>query len=296
MRRFWANTLMVSWLLVPADSLAARVITVEGPRVLLRDLIGARAVDNASTDLGPAPSPGARRRIFRSAAFAALNERAYGALPTYWDVETRGQQLSCAELTSRTQQALAARLPDGLSLQSLTCTRPITVPSGELQLDARVAEGSPTAGRVTLTIDIQVGTWPPRRVSLTGNLDGKRSVVVAGREIAPGVTVNAADLHLETRMASSLPSDCLSDAEGRRSLARVRAGALLRKGSLVEPPLVTSGAAVSIETQLQGLRVTARGTVRQDGRRGEMVTVLVTDSGKLVKARVAGPHLVLVDL
>jgi len=209
------------------------------------------------------------------------------------------EQLSCAELTRRTRAALAASLPEGLSLRSLACSRPLTVPAGEVLVEAHLADGARPAGRVALSLELRVGDAPVRRLSLIGQIDGNRPVVVAVREIAPGVAIAAADLRVDSRPASGLPSDCLGElgeVEGRRSLVRLRAGSLLRRGSVAEVPLVNSGAAVTVSTELPGLRVTVHGTARQDGRRGETILVLCAGSTRLVKARVVGPHAVVVDL
>jgi len=294
------------YLLVAAGSLAlgrpsvaAPAVTVAGPRVLLGDLLG-NGADDQTLDLGAAPAPGGRRRIYRRQVLAVLGAeaRGRGGLPSHWDVVTRGRELSCAELTRAVEEALAPSLPEGLTLLRLACSQPIGLPVGELQLEARLAEGARTAGRVNVTVELRVGAWPARRLTLGAQIEGSGAVVVAAREIAPGAALGPDDLRIEHRSASALPGDCLrarGEAEGKRSLVRLHPGALLRRGSLAEVPLIIQGGTVTVAAELQGLRVTSRGTARQDGRRGDTILVLCA-SGRLVKARVVGPHLAVVDL
>jgi flagella basal body P-ring formation protein FlgA len=279
-------------LAAPAD---AATIRVAGPRVLLTDVLGAGAVEG---DLGPAPSPGLRRRVYRQQVIALLGAPSARRLPPFWQIETRAQSLSCAELTRRASAALGAGLPAGLSVESLSCGRPLLLPVGELQLTARLV-GDRRAGRVAVQISVQAGQWPARVVSASATIDGQVPALVAAADLEAGALLTASTVRVERHRASALPSDAvaaLDELVGKKLALRLRAGTILRRGNLVAVPIVRRGATVTISVNANGMRLTSRGVAREDGVRDDTINVLCSASNRLLKARVAEPNLVVVDL
>jgi flagella basal body P-ring formation protein FlgA len=79
---------------------------------------------------------------------------------------------------------------------------------------------------------------------------------------------------------------------GMSTRRRVQLGELLRTVDLKPTPLVRRGQPVELVLQRGLVTVTARGIARQEGRRGQIVTVRNEVNGKLVTGRVVGPGVV----
>jgi len=280
-------------LLVMPISQARAVIRVVGPRIHLSDLVGQVATD---VDLGPAPAPGYRRRIHRRQVRAALQGTLAIRLPRIFDVETRTRSIGCHALLRRVAAAARPHLATGLRVARIDCRRPLVLPLGPVKIDAQIAGGR-RAGRRPVTLTIAAGTWPPRTYVVAATIDGAVSVVVAAVNLPAGRLIARKTVRLEQRDASTLPSDAienLGDLEGMQLTAPISAGAPLRRGSMVATPIVRRSAGVTISVTMQGLRVSSRGVARQDGKLNETILVLC-NSSRLLKARVTGPHQVVVD-
>ena len=117
---------------------------------------------------------------------------------------------------------------------------------------------------------------------------------MAGRALPANQPLAAADLALERRDVSAV-RDALSDIDaveglsGRRAL---KAGQVVQKGLLIEPLLVKRGALVRIVARTGPVEVSASGEALDAGRRGEIVRVRNVNTGKVIRARVAGDALV----
>ena len=101
------------------------------------------------------------------------------------------------------------------------------------------------------------------------------TVLVARHDLARGHALTAADVDtvvVETRLA---PGDAARAEPGWITRRVVRAGEPLRAPALEPPPLVLSGAAVTLVWETNGLRVTRQGTALGDARRGDRVAVRV---------------------
>lgn len=272
-----------------------RPILVDGPRLTLRDLLGGRL--ELEGDLGPAPAPGARRRVYRRQIQALLGGSAL-ALPAHVDVQTRSRSLACAELVTLAQEALRPQLAEGLRAGPVACARPLILPRGALRVEARLPSERRT-GSVPVQVVLHVGEWPPQTFATRVQIDGTLRVAVAAVDLAPNTPLAGAEVRFEARAAATLPSDAIaSPAElaGMKTSSPLRAGAVLRRGSLAVVPLVRRGGLVTIAVTGDGLLLTTRGVAREDGRRGDTISVLCNASSKLIRARVVDAHRVTVEL
>jgi flagella basal body P-ring formation protein FlgA len=73
----------------------------------------------------------------------------------------------------------------------------------------------------------------------------------------------------------------------------IETGALLREADLKGTPLVRQGQPVELLLRRGSVQLTIRATARQEGQRGQTITVRNILTGKLVTARVVGPGLVV---
>jgi flagella basal body P-ring formation protein FlgA len=275
---------------------AAAPIGINGPRVRLVDLLPGAGDD---VDLGPAPSPGSTRRIYRSAVLAALPPGFSRRLPNHFTVRTRKQELSCTQLVERVVQDLTARLRPGLKVTSVRCQRGLVLPRGPVSVRTMLTDRTRFAGALSAGVAVSVDTWPAQHLALQVTVDGQFPVLVAVNDIGPGDSLTPSVFRIERRLASAVHSDTVSSiagTSGHSPRVRLPAGTILRQSHLKEIPLIVKGTAVTISVTLDGVHVTAQGIIREDGFMGRTVAVLSTNSQRLIRARVVGPRRVTVDL
>ena len=269
-------------------------VTINGPRIRLADLVGTAG---GELEIGPAPSPGSRRRVYRREVAHLLNAARPPRLPRHWDVVTNKQELSCKELARRVAAALRPSLRTGLAVKAVNCSRPLVLPAGDLQVEARLGNGTRWAGRLPVTVMVRAGSWPARTLIIQSQIDGVVLAVVAASDLRVGDVPTA--VRLVRRRASTLAWDAVTstrDLVGMKLTGRVRTGAVIRRSMLTPVPIIKRGAVVTLAVILKGVRLTSRAVARQDGRRGDTILVLSKATNRLLRARVVGPRRVVVDL
>jgi flagella basal body P-ring formation protein FlgA len=115
-------------------------------------------------------------------------------------------------------------------------------------------------------------------------------VLVAAQPIKAGTPLTADDLRLERRVLGAI-DEALSDpaaAIGSASRRALRAGQTVDRRVLTEALLVRRGAAVSIVARNAGIVVTMAGQASAAGRRGELIDVRNSATGKHIQARITG--------
>lgn len=266
-------------------------VKIDGPRIRLADLVGAAG---GELEIGPAPSPGSRRRIYRREVAHLLA----GArkLPVHWDVVTNKQELSCKELARKVAASLVSSLRSGLSVNAVSCSRPMVLPAGTVKVVARLGNGTRWAGRLPVTVKLRVGRWPARTLMVQTEVDGVVHAMVAAADLRAGQQPTA---RAAARRASTLPWDAVTrkqDLIGMKLTGRLRAGVVIRRGMLTPVPIIKRGSVVTLAVMLQGVQLTSRAVARQDGRRGDTILVLSKATNRLVRARVVGPRRVVIEL
>lgn len=273
----------------------ARTVNVDGPQVRLSDLI--EGVDN-DVVVVRAPPPGSRRTVSRRQVLA-LGDFSQRKLPEQWTVVTRKQTLTCVDYRKQVSASLMKALTKGLRVVSVNCSRDLVVPMGTLRLEAHLLRSSRQAGRLSAKVEISATGWNTRNMVVAVEIDGRLPVVVANGSFSHGQALDQAAFRVEERLASELPADALSSLsqlEGFLSTSRINRDAIVQSRMLRAIPLVRRGSSVTISVVMDGLRLSSRGIVRQDGGRGEMVSVIALNSRKLLQARVVDEKTVAVEL
>ena len=101
------------------------------------------------------------------------------------------------------------------------------------------------------------------------------TVLVARHDLARGHALTAADVDTVVVDAPAARATTARAEPGWITRRVVRAGEPLRAPALEPPPLVSSGAAVTLVWETNGLRLTRQGTALGDARRGDRVAVRV---------------------
>ncbi|MBM3274061.1 MAG: flagellar basal body P-ring formation protein FlgA [Candidatus Sericytochromatia bacterium] len=131
------------------------------------------------------------------------------------------------------------------------------------------------------------------------SINVQQEVAVATGRITRGRVIDGSVIRIEKRPATQINGQPFTSIEGligATSRVDIPAGAIL-SGVMVEvPPVIRSGANVSVRVNVGGLSIYSSGQVLQDGRPGQLVRVLNVKSQKEFLAKVAGPEVVEVDV
>jgi hypothetical protein len=161
---------------VTASAGAEPARLIDGPRILLSDIVRAAPESIAETDLGPAPPPGSSRVVAREDVEQALlragGAREKLAIPRLVRVESRSERFGPAEIVERVTPAVMAALPAGVELEKLSTARSLVLsPRAEFG-SVRLPKLPKREGAVktTLTVEILTPGASPLMVPLTANL------------------------------------------------------------------------------------------------------------------------------
>jgi flagella basal body P-ring formation protein FlgA len=259
--------------------------------------------------LGPAPMPGSSYRF--NAGFFQARLRQYQIDPAHVHLIApdrvtivRAFQVLAGQalLDVATRQALA-RLdtldPPGGPYALSPVNRPgdQRVPTGHVEIEARVQDGSPPYIVMPVAVTIRVDGRDFQTLPLAFRVSRQQSVVVAARFLDPRASLGAVDFRIERRAATEVPPGALAAVAGPEDMEVVRAigpGEVVTDRLLRPRIVVRRNEMVTLIVEGQGFRITTRGQVTEEGRRGDTVRVVNPASKRELVGRVEGPGVVRV--
>jgi flagella basal body P-ring formation protein FlgA len=199
------------------------------------------------------------------------------------------------------QRAIVQQMPwppDDVTISAIRFDENIQMPTGDLTYRIVPNRGEDFLGKTILNLHLYVDGQPVRKVWAHANISVMADVVTLVRPLGKHQHVEMADLALKRRDLAGLPSDAIrriEDAVGNRALRMIYPDTVLRTSMISMPPVVNRGDVVKIVASSGVMTITATGLVKEQGRKGDLVRVVNTDSKRIVTARVAGPGTVEVD-
>jgi len=168
------------------------------------------------------------------------------------------------------------------------------------------------AGRIThQVIPAKPGTIGSRRMTLMTRVDGRiisnqsvrvelealAEVVVITGTLRRGTILDGGDVELRYQDITRLKAPIFSvkDVIGKRLKRSVRLGEPLQQKQVEFPPVIKRGERVVIQARSRGFMLTAAGEAKQDGRTGEAIRVMNSNSRKEILCQVVAPGLVKVE-
>lgn len=188
--------------------------------------------------------------------------------------------------------------PEDVTISAIGFDENIQMPTGELSYRIVPNRGEDFLGKTILNLHLYVDGRVVRKVWAHANISVMADVVTLVRPLGKHQHVEMEDLALKRRDLAGLPSDAIrriEDAVGNRALRMIYPDTVLRTSMISMPPVVNRGDVVKIVASSGAMTITATGLVKEQGRKGDMVRVVNTDSKRIVTARVAGPGTVEVD-
>ena len=270
--------------------LSAACMPVTGDRILGRDLALAEpalAALPASYAVGFAPAPGERRIL----ASAELNRiaRSNGINAPLLDevcFEFPVRQLSRQEIAA----AMRSSLPTDSRIEIVELGK-TEAPVGDIDFALGGLEpGDPAGTRVWRG---WVHYSPTRKLPIWARVRILEDyiAVVATRDLAPGVVLDAAWLRAE-RQTGPLPKEPLAtkigDVQGQVLKRAIKAGVPLPVSFVTAPLAVRRGETVRVNVASGWARLRFEAVAEADAREGEQIALRNPISGKTFRARVDG--------
>ncbi len=131
------------------------------------------------------------------------------------------------------------------------------------------------------------------------NVDIRKKILVANRELSRNTIISADDIRLEERSVSKLRRGYFQDPQkvvGKTLSHDLREGAALIPRRLQNTAMVKKGSMVTILARTGPISVRMEGTALANGTQGERIKVRNRSSSRLLEARVTAPGIVEVSL
>lgn len=250
-------------------------------------------------DLGKAPSVGNDKFIASNSLRSYLEQllSSQGFDPASVSIElppgqviikARPNGISKAEIEAMCRKYIlehAPWKPEDMDIQSFTLSGMLDVPDGQV---SHVIEANPNeryVGNVILSIHLLVDGKKKRTLKAAGKVQLHQEVVVASRPMRRNETVGESDVQMQRFNVGDAPDRYASNIDqvvGKRLLRDTGQYQPVLTGDLDTPHVLKKGAAVTIVYEQPGLRVSARGQAREDGKAGNTIRVLNTQTNKTV--------------
>jgi flagella basal body P-ring formation protein FlgA len=282
----------------------ADVAAVEGDEPLASRVRGLR--------LGPSPVPGGQHRLDADSLRLRLRQpqidltKVQLVVPERVVVTRAYQVLPSAALVEAVSRQAMERLqeiepPGSLSgpyaLTPVTRPSDLRLPTGDVELTARIQDMTPPVTFVAGTVAVRVNGREYQSIPVNFRVGRMQTVVIATRTLDPRTVLAATDFRVESRPSTEVPFDALAELTGPADvepMGIIRAGEVVTQRQLRPKLAVRRGETVTLLLESAQFRITTQGLARDDARRGDPVRVVNPTSQRDVLGRVEGPGVVRV--
>ncbi len=183
-----------------------------------------------------------------------------------------------------------------LRFKSITLPDPYQIPAGRVTHQVIPAKPGVVGSR-RMTLMTRVDGQIVSNQSVRVELEALAEIVVAAGVLRRGAVLDSGNVELRYQNISRVKNPIYSMTEivGKRLKRSVRLGEPLQRNQVEFPPVIKRGERVVIQAQRQGLTLSAAGEAKQDGRTGEAIRVMNSNSRKEVLCQVVAPGLVKVE-
>jgi flagella basal body P-ring formation protein FlgA len=260
-----------------------------------------------ATQVARSPQPGQTRFVGADYIRIRLKQAGFdtAALVFKGAQDVRVTRRSAALPTQRIQRAVEAairsRMPwnnEDVTIRGIQFDGDVNLPTGKLTYRIVPKRHEDYLGSTILALHLYVDGDLVRKLWVNATISVMADVVTVVQPLGKHQHIQLEDLSIQRRDLSDLTADTvkrLEDALGCRTTRMIYPNTVLRSGMVALPPLVKRGDLVKIVANAGPMTITATGLVKQQGRKGDMVRVMNTDSKRVISARVTGPGAVTVD-
>ncbi len=285
-----------------ADAAARReAIVVEGDRIALGDVSPTAPVELLGLDIGPAPAPGGKTVVSRSAIRVALQRagaepRLADGLPSTQVVQRAALVLEPDALEAIVRDRLAEHLPLGVEIETLRGLSKATLPHGEL--DVKVRPGR-LRKSTTVSVMLRVDDRLVARQNAVAILSGEARTPTLRSDLPRGTVVGASDVEYERTPIENLPSRVVTRSEsivGKRLVQPGKAGRPVQRSAVQAPPVIERGTTVRLVAAMKGVTMSRLVVAQEDGWVGDTIRVRPEDTRDTLDAKVVSASEVRVPM
>ena len=278
--------------LAAAEQPASACVNVESDAILARDLAPALPAFSGlppDTEIGYAPIPGVRRffhasELRRIAAYHHIVLSSAGSLCFERAMET----LQPERVVEAMRQALGQ---PGARIEIKELSR-YPVPHGEVRFDPSTLPAAPSLANIaTPQLWRGVVKYGDHRFAIwaRASILVRSARIVATEDLPAGRPIEARQVRVEefdSPPSHQPPLPSLEQIVGMLPRRLIAASAAVTALQLEEPKDIERGDLVDVEVRSGGARLELEGRALADGRKGDMIPVRNTASGKTFSARV----------
>jgi flagella basal body P-ring formation protein FlgA len=169
------------------------------------------------------------------------------------------------------------------------------LPEGSLLLDFGKPNNSKRIGRIPLTLMVKVDGKFIRRLRVTAKVAVYQDVVKTVNSLQRGNVIGASDVVMERTRSERILKDIpttLDKVIGQAATRNLQNGKIVKFRDLKKVPTVKRGSRVIILARKGSVKITAPGTVREDGFKNSIVQVINLETKKMVYAEVINENTV----
>lgn len=288
-----------------------KAITITTPEVRLGDLanVSSRLVRDDDIVIGlkkifiaRSPAPGRTVTISASQVLERMSEEGVAtgqlgySLPRIMKITRASRQLTSEEIMMTIEEALQKQEGE-LEIKGLDYSEPVHVLPGSVTLKVN-GFSRPRPGKLKFSMNAMVEGESPQRFAVEATVEEWAEVPVARRPLLKGSVVGAQDVVMARMNMSQIPSDAAFSPNriiGMETSRSITYGEVFRKNKLSIPPLIESGARVTLIYETRLLKATASGIALEAGAAGQVIRVKNEASRKIITGTVEESGLVKVQ-
>ena len=185
-----------------------------------------------------------------------------------------------------------------VSISGIRFDETVQLPMGKLTYRITPKRNEDYLGPMSLALHLFVDGEAARKLWVNATISVMTDVVVAVRPLGKHQHIRMEDMTIERRDLATVGSEPITrpeDVLGNRTTRMIYPHTVIQADMIALPPLVKRGDIVKIVADAGPMTITATGLVKQQGRKGDVVRVMNTDSKRVILARITGPGAVKVD-
>jgi flagellar basal body P-ring formation protein FlgA len=215
-----------------------------------------------------------------------------------WANSDNTKTLTSQEIIDSAENYLINRLdwdPESLDMTIKYQGKDLELPEGKLFLDFGKRNLSRVIGRIPLTVLVKVDDKFIKRLRVNANIAIYQDVVKATNSLQRGQVIGTSDIVVERtrteKILKNIPTS-LDKVIGQAATRNIQDGKIIKFRDLKKVPTVRRGARVIILARKGTVKITAPGTVREDGFKNSIVQVVNLETKKTIYAEVINANTV----
>ncbi|RMG41550.1 MAG: flagella basal body P-ring formation protein FlgA [Candidatus Dadabacteria bacterium] len=249
--------------------------------------------------IAPSPLPGKETTISASRILERMREEGVNlnkigyAFPRIITVKRAARAVTLEEVQAAIENYIANSGRD-VELKQVHYRENAMIAPGAATLEA-TPFNTGRRGELGFIIKAAVEGEKPVRFKVRASVDQWQKVPVANRPINRGAVISKDDVMMARMNVNLIPRDAARDPEsiiGLETSKEISYGEVFRKNKLSIPPVIETGAPVTLTYKSRFFQATATGTAIEDGIVGQEIRVRNNSSRKVVRGTVLEAGLV----